>query len=68
MNTLVQTKEPTVDEDARIVAECVLRGEKVPRDVRERVRTRGDAIKERVYQEFGVLDIGLPAIRELRDR
>ncbi len=68
MNMRVEEKIPTSAEDARTIIDCVSRGEKVPQEVRERVRARAESITERVYQEFGLLDIGLPAIRELRDR
>ncbi len=36
-------------------------------EVARRIRERGDRIREQVFQEHGLLDIGVPAIRELRD-
>jgi hypothetical protein len=32
-----------------------------------RIRARADLIRETVFQKHGLLDIGVPAIRELRD-
>jgi hypothetical protein len=36
-------------------------------EVARRIRERGDRIREEVFQKHGLLDIGVPAIRELRD-
>ena len=36
-------------------------------EVARRIRERGDRIREQILREHGVLDIGVPAIRELRD-
>lgn len=36
-------------------------------DVARRVRERGERIREEVFRKHGLLDIGVPAIRELRD-
>ncbi len=32
-----------------------------------RIRERAESIREEVFREHGLLDIGTPAIRELRD-
>jgi hypothetical protein len=53
--------------DAQLVAECVAAGRPVPPEVALRVRAEGQKITERLRQEYGELDIGVPAIRELRD-
>jgi len=34
--------------------------------VAQRVRDRGQQIRENIFRQHGLLDIGVPAIRELR--
>jgi hypothetical protein len=36
-------------------------------DFLSRIRERAERIREEVFQKHGLLDIGTPAIRELRD-
>jgi hypothetical protein len=52
--------------DAQIVAECVAAGRPIPPEVIQRVEEEGRKITERLRQDYGLLDIGVPAIRELR--
>ena len=52
--------------DARLVAECVSAGRPVPPEVAKRVRARAESIRHEVFRKHGLLDIGVPAIRELR--
>jgi hypothetical protein len=65
-----ETKSTSVPEDimadAKIVAECVATGRPIPPDVARRVHEEARKITERVYREHGLLNIGVPAIRELR--
>ncbi len=58
---------PEVMRDARLVAECVASGRPVPPEVVRRVRERAERIRRAVLEKHGVVDIGVPAIRELRD-
>jgi hypothetical protein len=58
---------PDVLADAQLVAECVAAGKPVPPEVARRVREDAARITERLRQKYGELDIGVPAIRELRD-
>jgi hypothetical protein len=53
--------------DALLVAERVAAGQPVPPEVVRRVRERADRIRREVLEKHGILDIGVPAIRELRD-
>ena len=50
-----------------LVAECVAAGRSVPSEVARRVRAEGQKTTERLRQQCGELNIGVPAIRELRD-
>jgi len=52
--------------DAQIVAECVAAGQPIPLEVSRRVREEGQRITARLGRQYGLLDIGVPAIRELR--
>ncbi|HXG12717.1 MAG TPA: hypothetical protein VNK04_23365 [Gemmataceae bacterium] len=52
--------------DARVVAECVASGKPVPAHVARRVRERAERIRQELLERHGILDIGVPAIRELR--
>jgi hypothetical protein len=52
--------------DAQLVAECVAAGRPIPREVARRVREEAAKITARLRQEYGRLDVGVPAIRELR--
>jgi hypothetical protein len=58
---------PDVMRDALLVAERVAAGQPVPPEVVRRVRERAERIRREVLAKHGVLDIGVPAIRELRD-
>ena len=57
---------PDVMADAQIIAECIAAGRPIPPEVADRVEAEADLITERLRQEFGTVDIGVPAIRELR--
>jgi hypothetical protein len=53
--------------DAVLVARCIGTGQPVPAEVADRVHSRAKRIRNEVLARHGVLDIGVPAIRELRD-
>jgi hypothetical protein len=53
--------------DAVLVARCVAAGQPVPSEVARRVHVRAERIRKEVLSNHGILDIGVPAIRELRD-
>ena len=57
---------PEVMADAQLVAECVAAGRPVPPDIARRVHERAERIRQEILEKHGVLDIGVPAIRELR--
>ena len=44
-----------------------LAGKPLDPEVARRIREQGDRIREKILREHGILDIGVPAIRELRD-
>jgi hypothetical protein len=57
---------PETMADAQIVAECVTAGRPIPPEVARRIHEEAEKISERLRQQYGTLDIGVPAIRELR--
>jgi hypothetical protein len=52
--------------DAQLIAECVAAGQPIPPEVVRRVHEEAEKITARLRQQYGTLDIGVPAIRELR--
>lgn len=44
-----------------------LAGKPVEPEVLQRIRERGDEIRKEIFKKHGLVDIGVPAIRELRD-
>lgn len=59
-------KNGTVKSDGEIVVECVMAGKPIPPDVAKRVEEREKEIRERVFAEHGVQNIGVQYIREMR--
>jgi hypothetical protein len=57
---------PDVLADEQIVAECVAAGKPIPPEVSRRVREDAQRITTRLERQYGLLDIGVSAIRELR--
>jgi hypothetical protein len=52
------------DEEAVIAS--FLTGKPLDPEIARRIHERAKAIRDRVYREHGLVDIGVPAIRELR--
>jgi hypothetical protein len=57
---------PDVIADAQIIAECVAAGKPIPSEVARRVREEAAKVTARLRRQYGRLDVGVPAIRELR--
>ena len=69
MATLQQTHRlpPEIFAELRDAAQRVANGVRNPEIVR-RACERMDRLRDEIQQKHGTLDIGVPAIRELRDR
>jgi hypothetical protein len=52
--------------DAEAVIDHLMRGKPLDSETRKRIRERAQKITEEIRQKYGVVDIGVPAIRELR--
>jgi hypothetical protein len=53
--------------DTQAIIDHLISGKLLDPEVTRRVRERAERIREEIRQKHGVLDIGVPAIRELRD-
>ena len=58
--------DPEVDADEEAVIDSFLTGKPLASEVPRRVHERAQKIRERVFRQNGLVDIGVPAIRELR--
>lgn len=53
--------------DTQAVIDHLISGTCLDPEIAQRVRERADHIREDIRQQHGILDIGVPALRELRD-
>jgi len=58
---------PDLLADTQAILDHLVSGKLLDPEVARRVRERAERIREEIRQKHGVLDIGVPAIRELRD-
>ena len=56
-----------LEADTQAVMESLATGKPLEPAIARRIRERSDRIREETYAKHGVLDIGVPAIRALRD-
>ncbi len=59
---------PDVFADGEAIIEAIAAGRRPDAEVVRRVRERAAKITEEIRRKHGILDIGVPAIREFRDR
>jgi hypothetical protein len=70
-NTGMNTNEkneipPDLQAELQAVIEHAMTGKPLDPDMVRRIRERSEKIQEELFQKYGILDIGVPAIRELR--
>ena len=58
---------PELAADTQAVLEHLASGKPIDPEVARRIRERGERVREEIFSKHGLLDIGVPAIRELRD-
>ncbi len=58
---------PELAADTEAVIAALTAGKPLDPAVRRRVQERGDKIRDEIHRRHGVLDIGVAAIRALRD-
>ena len=56
-----------LEADTTAILEKLMTGTPLGAESYVRIRERADRIRDEVFQKHGLLDIGVPAIRELRD-
>lgn len=67
MNTTEHsTIPPEVMADAQAVIDQLMSGKPLDPETYRRIRERAERITEEIRQKHGIVDIGVPAIRELR--
>lgn len=55
-----------IAEESAAITEFRATGKPIDPEIKRRIRERAKAIKERVFREHGLVDIAVPAIREIR--
>ncbi len=65
MKTIDKSVIPT-DSDTQAVLEALATCKPLDPEVAERLRKETDDLREHLFRKHSVLDIGVPAIRELR--
>lgn len=58
---------PEEEEDTRAVIEKLVTGKPLDPEIYRRIRERAARTSQEVFEKHGLLDIGVPAIRALRD-
>jgi hypothetical protein len=62
----ISESDPLVASDEEAVMAHYLTGKPIDPEVVERVHARAQAIREETFRKHGLVDIAVPAIRELR--
>ena len=58
---------PTATDDMHAVTEAYLAGRPIDSEVARRVRERAAEIRQRILADHGLLDFGVPLIRQARE-
>lgn len=59
---------PELEADTQAVLDKLATGRPLDPEVRDRIHRAAARVREELVRKYGVLDVGVPAIRELRDR
>jgi hypothetical protein len=66
-NTFMKTIEQTeLDADTQAVIEHAMTGKPLDPEIARRVRAEGEKVRREIFAKHGLVDIAVPAIRELR--
>jgi hypothetical protein len=67
LNSLTdESSDPSIKADEEAVMQAFLAGTPVDPEVARRVQERGRLIREEIFRKHGLVDIAVPAVRELR--
>lgn len=58
---------PDLTSDTQAVLDKLMTGKPLAPETYQRIRERADKVRDEVARRHGLLDIGVPAIRSLRD-
>jgi hypothetical protein len=58
---------PELDADTQAIIEKLTTGKPLDPETYRRIRERADHIRDEIFRKHGLVDIGVPSIRELRD-
>jgi hypothetical protein len=61
-----KSSDPSVQADEAAVMQAFLTGTPVDPDVAKRVQERSRLIRDEIFRKHGLVDVAVPAIRELR--
>lgn len=65
--TPVAVPPPDVAADTQAVIDKLMAGKPLDAETYRRIRERADHIRDEIFRTHGLLDVGVPAIRALRD-
>jgi hypothetical protein len=67
-NTVMKTADPFPEEDieSQAVMDHLMTGKPIDPEVKRKIRERATRITQEIRDKFGLVDIAVPAIRELR--
>jgi hypothetical protein len=66
-NTVMKTIEQTeLDADTQAVIEHAMTGKPLDPEIARRVRAEGEKVRQEIFARHGLVEIAVPAIRELR--
>jgi hypothetical protein len=66
MSTDTDAERIEEQEEQQAVVDKILHGKPIPPTISQRIREKAQRITDELRRQHGLLDIGVPAIRELR--
>jgi hypothetical protein len=66
MSTDTNTERTEEQEEHQAVVDKILHGKPIPPPITQRIRAKAQRITDELRRQHGLLDIGVPANRELR--
>jgi hypothetical protein len=66
MKIITGNPVPPISPESQAVVEFLLTGKAIDPEIAKRIHAKARKIRERVFREYGLVDIAVPAIREFR--
>lgn len=67
INHMIPGVPPELEADAHAILEKLATRKPLDSEIYRRICDRADLVRDEVYRRHGVLDAGVPAIRQVRD-